>query len=72
MPKGKKRKTKEQIAADNTLKDMVGALNELPTDVLQQLLDNLNEIEKYNKEHPEELEKDWKEADKEFEENKKA
>ena len=51
---------KESIpaGADDTLKEMVSALNELPTDVLEQLLHNLEEIEKYNKEHPEELEED--------------
>lgn len=53
MPKGKKKQ--EEVEADDVLKDMVQSLNELPTDVLQQLLDNLNEIEKYNKEHPEEI-----------------
>ena len=44
--------------SENILKGMVENLNELPTDVLQQLLDNLNEIEAYNKAHPEELEGD--------------
>lgn len=44
--------------SENILKGMVENLNELPTDVLQQLLDNLNEIEAYNKAHPEELESD--------------
>lgn len=47
-------KKKQEIAeASNTLKDMVGALNELPIDVLRQLLSNLEECEKYAKEHPE-------------------
>lgn len=46
----------EILESENILKGMVENLNELPTDVLQQLLDNLNEIEAYNKEHPEELE----------------
>ena len=59
-PTKKKAKKKESIpaGADDTLKEMVSALNELPTDVLEQLLHNLEEIEKYNKEHPEELEED--------------
>ena len=49
----KKRKT-ETAAANDTLKEMVSSLNELPTDVLAQLLKNLEDIEAYNKEHPEE------------------
>jgi hypothetical protein len=59
-PTKKRTKKKESIpaGADDTLKEMVSALNELPTDVLEQLLHNLEEIEKYNKEHPEELEED--------------
>ena len=59
-PTKKRAKKKESIpaGADDTLKEMVSALNELPTDVLEQLLHNLEEIEKYNKEHPEELEED--------------
>lgn len=50
----KKRKT-ETAAANDTLKEMVSSLNELPTDVLAQLLKNLEDIEAYNKEHPEEI-----------------
>lgn len=64
MPKKKQHKSPEETEiqeSNDVLKDMVHSLNELPTDVLQQLLDNLEAIEKYNKEHPEELEKDWKE-----------
>lgn len=36
----------------DTLKEMVEALDELPTDVLRQLLQNLEELEEYNKTHP--------------------
>ena len=64
MPKKKQHKSPEETEiqeSNDVLKDMVHSLNELPTDVLQQLLDNLEAIEKYNKEHPEELKKDWKE-----------
>ncbi|MBQ7243045.1 MAG: hypothetical protein IJS52_02455 [Bacilli bacterium] len=64
MPKKKLNKTPEETEieeSNDVLKDMVRSLNELPTDVLQQLLDNLEAIEKYNKEHPEELKKDRKE-----------
>ena len=64
MPKKKQHKSPEETEiqeSNDVLKDMVQSLNELPTDVLQQLLDNLEAIEKYNKEHPEELKKDWKE-----------
>ena len=66
MPKKKQSKTPEETEieeSNDVLKDMVHALDELPTDVLQQLLDNLEAIEKYNKEHPEELKKAWKEED---------
>lgn len=61
----KKEKKKQEQEADDVLKDMVQNLNELPTEVLQQLLDNLEAIEKYNKEHPEEIydEKDDKNED---------
>ena len=64
IPKKKQNKTPEETEieeSNDVLKDMVRSLNELPTDVLQQLLDNLDAIEKYNKEHPEELKKDRKE-----------
>ena len=64
MPKKKLNKTPEETEieeSNDVLKDMVRSLNELPTDVLQQLLDNLEAIEKYNKEHPEEFKKDPKE-----------
>lgn len=54
--KGKKKQ--EKIETPDELKDMVKALDELPTDVLKQLLQNLEDIEKYNKEHPEELNDD--------------
>ena len=56
MAKKKVKKTTKKVEheeADKELKEMVEALNELPTDVLQQLLDNLNAIEEYNKKHPE-------------------
>jgi len=45
----------ELVEAEDELKEMVKSLNELPTDVLEKLLRNLNEIDKYNKEHPEAL-----------------
>ena len=35
----------------DVLKDMVSALNELPTDVLEQLLKNLDELDEYEKTH---------------------
>ena len=47
------KKKKEKAQADETLKEMVSSLNELPTEVLEQLLKNLDEIEEYNKNHPE-------------------
>ncbi len=56
MAKKKTKKATKKVEHGNTdkeLKEMVEALNELPTDVLQQLLDNLNAIEEYNKKHPE-------------------
>lgn len=48
----------EEIPVHDTgdeLKDMIANLNELPTEVLEQLLHNLEEIEKYNKAHPESI-----------------
>lgn len=36
----------------NALKDMVRELDALPTDVLKQLLQNLEELEEYNASHP--------------------
>ena len=42
---------KEQEQANDVLKDMVSSLNELPTEVLEQLLKNLEEIEAYEKAH---------------------
>lgn len=51
----------EDVDEVDVLKDMVSNLNELPTDVLRQLLTNLEEIEEYNKNHPEELEDDYDE-----------
>ena len=36
----------------DVLRDMIKTLNELPTDVLEQLVSNLDEIEEYNKTHP--------------------
>ena len=47
----KQKKTSEQVEAEGTLRSMVETLNELPTDVLQQLNDNLDAIEAYNKKH---------------------
>ena len=46
------RKKKQDVGCSDELKEMVAALNELPTDVLEQLLKNLEEIEEYNKTHP--------------------
>lgn len=48
----------DEVDEEEVLKDMVENLNELPTDVLKQLLSNLEEIEEYNKNHPEEIEDD--------------
>lgn len=45
----------DEASSEDILKEMVSDLNELPTDVLKQLLSNLEEIDAYNKEHPEEL-----------------
>ena len=56
MPKKTKQEA-ERIEATEELKDMVSSLNELPTDVLEQLLKNLEDIEAYNKAHPEEFKK---------------
>lgn len=36
----------------DALKDMVRELDALPTDVLKQLLQNLEELEEYNASHP--------------------
>jgi|GEM_PF-3196270 len=41
----------DEGGSGDLLKDMVSTLNELPTDVLQQLLDNLNAIDEYWKTH---------------------
>lgn len=67
MPAKKKKKPEveqedkvEEYESCDTLKDMVSALNELPTDVLDQLLKNLEAIEAYNKAHPDEV---WKDDD---------
>ena len=51
MAKKKENKPEEVVEAEDTLRSMVSSLNELPTDTLQQLLDNLNEIERYNQKH---------------------
>ena len=53
----------EDVDEVDVLKDMVANLNELPTDVLRQLLTNLEEIEEYNKNHPEELEDDYEDEE---------
>lgn len=50
----------EAVDSEEVLKGMVKDLNELPTDVLKQLLSNLDEIEAYNKAHPEEIDGDNK------------
>ena len=42
---------KQKEEADDTLKDMIKNLNELPIEVLEQLKKNLDEIEEYNKKH---------------------
>ena len=44
-----------EIEDEKELKEMVKNLNELPTEVLEQLLKNLDEVEEYNKAHPEEF-----------------
>ena len=59
MPKKKSPKKpeavdeKEVAEASEELRDMVSSLNELPTEVLDQLLKNLEAIEEYNRKHPE-------------------
>ena len=63
----KKKKKREIENANKELKDMVKALNELPIDVLIQLKNNLEEIDEYNKNHPEEkdeIDKEWDEFEK--------
>ena len=45
----KKISKQEQAEADSILKDMVTSLDELPTEVLEQLLENLEAIEEENK-----------------------
>ena len=50
----------EELESQNILKDMVQNLDELPTDVLKQLYENLEKIEEYNKTHPEEIYDDKK------------
>ena len=42
----------EEAESMSVLKDMISTLNELPTDVLRQLAENLDEVEEYNKAHP--------------------
>lgn len=37
------------------LTEFVQNLNDLPTDILKQILSNLEEVEQYNKSHPEEF-----------------
>ena len=49
-----KKKKAKNITPDDELKEMVEALNELPTEVLEQLVKNLDEIEEYHKNHPDE------------------
>jgi len=41
----------EEVESEEVLKDMVQSLNELPTDVLKQLLENLNNIDEFNEEN---------------------
>ena len=43
----------EEVESVDDLKDMIKTLNELPTEVLEQLVNNLEEIEAYNADHPE-------------------
>ena len=54
-PKAKAEEVAEEVAekeeAESILSDMVKDLNELPTPVLRQLLDNLDAIEAYNRKH---------------------
>ena len=45
----------EELETNEILKDMEKNLNELPTDVLNQLLANLEEIDSYNKSNPDEI-----------------
>ena len=52
-PRKPKVDPKEAQEADDTLRSMVSSLNELPTDVLDQLLKNLEAIEEYNRTHKE-------------------
>lgn len=40
---------------EELLKEFVENLNDLPTDVLEQLLQNIEDTEAYNKAHPEEF-----------------
>lgn len=49
---------KKKIEDNDELKDMIANLNELPTEVLEQLLKNLNDIEEYNKNHKDDEEDD--------------
>lgn len=44
----------EEAESISSLKNMVQSLNELPTDVLKQLVENLDELEEYNATHPDE------------------
>lgn len=46
----------ESTGGEDILRDMVKTLDELPTEVLEQLLKNLEEIEEYEKTHPSETE----------------
>lgn len=46
----------ESAEGEDVLRDMVKTLDELPTEVLEQLLKNLEEIEEYEKTHPTETE----------------
>ena len=51
MKEQKKKKRGELKEAESTLSEMVKTLDELPTDVLSQLNDNLERIEAFNKKH---------------------
>lgn len=42
----------EEEESMDVLKDMIKTLDELPTEVLEQLAKNLDEIDEYNRNHP--------------------
>ncbi len=54
VPNEKEEVSEELHNSENILKNMISNLNELPTDVLEQLLKNLDKIEEYNRNHKDE------------------